>query len=102
LRHFRRYAPTEAAAVLEGAGLEILARGGLFHSLLPLRALTTLRERLLGRPSHVETSLEWRHGARLGAAVDAFLRVDNALSHRLSDAGIDAPGLSFWALCRKR
>jgi 2-polyprenyl-3-methyl-5-hydroxy-6-metoxy-1,4-benzoquinol methylase len=34
LRHFRRYDPTDAERLIEGAGLRIIRRGGLFHSLL--------------------------------------------------------------------
>jgi hypothetical protein len=102
LRHYRRYAPAEAARVLEGAGLEILTRGGLFHSLLPVRALGKLKERALGADEPADASLDWPHGPALGAAVDLLLRADNALSHRLAEAGMGVPGLTFWALCRKR
>ena len=34
LRHFRRYAPDQGARLLETGGLEIVRKGGLFHSLL--------------------------------------------------------------------
>src|SRR5204862_482253 len=40
LNHHRRYAPAEAAALLQDAGLAIVRRGGLFHSLLLPRYLT--------------------------------------------------------------
>ncbi len=37
LKHFRRYSPAALRRTLESAGLNVMARGGLFHALLPVR-----------------------------------------------------------------
>jgi len=103
LKHFRRYSPGALAEVLGAAGLSIVARGGLFHGLLPLRGAQVLRERY--RPPSdpgPETGIGAWHGGpvltrALTAALDAEARVSLAMGIRHLPA---LPGLSTWALCR--
>jgi len=100
LNHHRRYAPAKAATLLQGAGLTIVRRGGLFHSLLLSRYLArALRRRGRTPARHV---LEWRYGARTGRLVEAALSLEGSLSLLFSRAGLDVPGLSWWAVCKKR
>jgi hypothetical protein len=102
LRHFRRYAPGECRQVILDSGLRILRQGGLFHSLLVPRAAQVVREKLFGA-SDVSSppTLEWNAGPLVTQAIDTALHVDNLLSHRLADMGIEVPGMSYWALCQK-
>jgi hypothetical protein len=101
LRHFRRYAPADAARVVERAGLRVVASGGLFLSLLPARAGQVLLERI-HEPSQDSTGIgDWSHGRTLTRALEAFLAVDTALSLWLSGRGRATPGLSYWAVCRR-
>jgi 2-polyprenyl-3-methyl-5-hydroxy-6-metoxy-1,4-benzoquinol methylase len=107
LRHHRRYSPEQCDRVLERAGLRIVDRGGLFHSLLAPRLVTTLRERAgraLGRDEALDSSAAatWSGGALVTSLVDAALRADNAVSRAAARAGMNLPGLSYWALARKR
>jgi SAM-dependent methyltransferase len=102
LGHLRRYRPSAGAALARGAGLEVLRSGGAFHTLLLPRALARTKEALLGaEPPSAPPELAWRGGRVLTAAVETALRLDNALSRRLARAGVELPGLSWWALCRK-
>ncbi len=101
LGHHRRYSPRSATSLVEGSGLVIVRRGGLFHSLAPIRALSTLRETLRPPPVREAPSLAWTHGPALTSAVDAWLAADNLFSSLSSRAGLNVPGLSWWALCRK-
>jgi SAM-dependent methyltransferase len=103
LRHHRRYAPAEAASLLEGAGLTIVRRGGLFHSLLVPRALGKLRETLIPPETSNDAppALRWRAGALARRAVDLALAVDNEVSWVAAERGAELPGLSWWALCKK-
>jgi hypothetical protein len=101
LHHHRRYSPRLARKVVKSAGLHIERSGGAFHSLLLPRALQKAKESLLGSPAHLQPALRWRHGRWVTAAVDRALRVDQALSHMLAGRGLDMPGLTWWALCRK-
>ena len=102
LRHVRRYAPRVAADLLRGAGLPILRRGGLFHTLLAPRALQTVRERLLpGAPAPRHDLGTWRHGPVFTGLVERALSLDAALASAASRAGLELPGLSWWALCSR-
>jgi SAM-dependent methyltransferase len=106
LKHYRRYSPGACHELLEDEGLVPIRSGGLFHSLLVARLFTLARERLgkrLGlQPSAPDNLGDWRGGALLSSAVEGALALDNALTHKLTRAGYELPGLSVWALCRVR
>jgi hypothetical protein len=107
LLHHRRYVPKACDEVLEAAGLELVERGGAFHSLLLPRVLEVFRdriERVVGRSDRSVRSAAatWGGGAMVTAAVEALLRADSAVSKLASQCGANVPGLSYWALARKR
>ena len=106
LGHCRRYSPAAARKLLAVAGLEVEQAGGLFHALLPARALAVLASRLsrgkgtdTGRP--VADLGNWGAGAAVTRALDGILRFEGCLSRRLAAMGLELPGLSWWARCRK-
>jgi SAM-dependent methyltransferase len=97
LRHLRRYTPEQARAIVEREGLRVERCGGLFHSLLPVRALTTRLEGKIGLSfSGVST---WDKPLVSGA-LNAALRADTLLSRALASIHVDAPGLSWWCVAR--
>lgn len=101
LHHFRRYSPQQARALIEGAGLRIEASGGLFHSLLLPRLAMRVVEQVSGAQLHSrEPGIAWNAGPLATSAVAAALSIDNAASSWLAQRGVDAPGLTWWALCR--
>jgi hypothetical protein len=106
LKHYRRYSPGACLELLEDEGLTPIRSGGLFHSLLVARLFTVVRERFekrLGRkPAAPDNLGAWRGGPLLSSALERALALDNALTHRLTRAGFELPGLSVWALCRVR
>ncbi len=100
LRHHRRYHRPGLRRLLAQAGLKELGSGYLFGSLLPCRALETLREKLLGA-SGVQTGLAaWRHGPHLSQVIKRLLEYDNRLLLALNGLGINLPGLTVWAVCQ--
>lgn len=99
LHHHRRYAPAAARALIERAGLRVERAGGLFHSLLLPRLVALTRERA-GTPS-ITPAIEWRRGPVLTGLADTLLAADTSVSRLASSVGLDLPGLSWWALCRK-
>jgi len=114
LRHFRRYTPAACRDLLASAGLQVTRSGGLFHGLLVMRLAALLTERLLRRrqdpggpdrdpPLDVVASGVggWRHGRLLTDLTMAALGLDLLVSRSAARAGLDLPGLSFWALCRR-
>ncbi|NOY93041.1 MAG: class I SAM-dependent methyltransferase [Deltaproteobacteria bacterium] len=98
LAHHRRYTPADAKRVLTQSGLVPLASGGLFHSLLAPRALQVGVERLTGRKGRAH-DLGWRAGPLISRLVDTALTLDTRLSGLLSRSPLEAPGLSWWAVC---
>jgi 2-polyprenyl-3-methyl-5-hydroxy-6-metoxy-1,4-benzoquinol methylase len=105
LKHFRRYAPESAEALLAACGLRVVAKGGLFHSLLAPRAAAKVKE-LIDRASRrdlaVASEAQWHHGAIATRLTQAALSIDNRLSLFFSQHGWQVPGLSWWALCTIR
>lgn len=108
LRHFRRYRPAHAHALLESSGLTILRSGGLFHSLLIARALQVVVEkrRRKGHESAPEEpkapdSLVWAGAAWTRSLVTSALKLDLTTGRLAARLGIPLPGLSWWASCRK-
>lgn len=101
LRHRRRYDPSAARALVEGAGLRIERSGGLFHSLLLPRALQLAGERLGVASAPPDHAGQWRHGRFLTTLVATALRADALVSRAASRASVELPGLSWWALCRR-
>jgi hypothetical protein len=103
IHHYRRYSPRKLRKVLEGTGLRIERRGGLFHSLLVPRTVSVARERLRrdsdGDVPEAE-ALRWDGGDLGYRLIDTALRVDNSLSRWAARLGVQVPGLTVWALCR--
>jgi SAM-dependent methyltransferase len=98
LLHYRRYAPAQLIALARSAGLRPVRRGELFSSLLAPRAVTVLRERVLG-PNGAAPKLHWPHGAAAARLVHAALTLDARFCRAASTAGWRVPGLSTWVLC---
>ena len=99
LRHRRRYSPARCRELIEQARLSIVSSGGLFASLVPLRAAQVLHERIRPR-ARSRTVSTWGAGPRVTRVVTRALVLDGEASLRLSERGIALPGLSYWALCR--
>ena len=102
LAHHRRYSPRQLRALL-APRFEIVARGGLFASLLPARAAGVARERLAGaRPAEGQGIGHWDRGPGLTRALGAALDADAGAGLWLAEHGLPMPGLSTWAVCRPR
>jgi hypothetical protein len=106
LGHHRRYTPAACDRVLETSGLEIVKRGGAFHSLVGPRAATALGEKLAGLraplPALEESTASWNHGVAMTSLVKGALRIDNLASRVFARAKVNVPGLTYWALARVR
>jgi trans-aconitate methyltransferase len=114
LRHSRRYARSEIASVAEAAGLEVVAGGYLFASLLAPRGARVLWERFLrprSRRAGARRSADmgetrigagsWRAPRLLTRAIHRGLCWDNRLCLAAHQRGLSLPGLSAWLICRK-
>lgn len=100
LAHRRRYSPRALRALLEPR-VEIVARGGLFASLLPLRVASLARERVSGAAGSHGIGA-WDGGPVVTRAVSVMLAADAGAGRWLAHRGVPTPGLSTWAVCRPR
>jgi hypothetical protein len=102
LRHFRRYTRVGLNSCLADAGLHVDRSGYFFASLLPVRIVKVLYERLTKNDRAVESDLRPVSGGPLGAAlVSWLLSVDAFVLLALRRVGLSIPGLSVYAICRK-
>jgi SAM-dependent methyltransferase len=97
LRHYRRYSPRSLTRLAISAGLRPTRDGALFTSLLLPRALTVVREKLVG--PHLRHGLRWEHGEAAARWVHRALEADAIFSRIASSARWPVPGLSTWVLC---
>jgi SAM-dependent methyltransferase len=101
LGHERRYHPRALRRLLaERYG--IVERGGLFISLLPLRGVSKIAERLPPRRTAAQSAGigDWRGGRVLTRALVGALAADAQACRWMARRGVVVPGLSTWAVCR--
>jgi hypothetical protein len=96
--------------VLTAAGLKVRSKGGLFHSLAIVRKLQVARggraeppDDPLSLPKSEESVglATWNAPEVVTRLVTGVLIAEGLLSAAASRAGIELPGLSWWALCEK-
>ena len=102
LGHYRRYTPAQLRTVAEGAGLQVVAHGGLFASLLGARGLTKLRERISNPDPNWTGVGAWSGSPMKTRAVVAALSADATVGRVLARRRLPLPGLSCWVLCTRR
>jgi hypothetical protein len=102
LGHHRRYTIATLNAVLNSARLLPIEEGHLFASLVPLRLLQLLREKVVGTQAHeVEGLAGWKSGETLGRSLASLLEWDGRMGLALLRLGVPWPGLSNFAVCRR-
>jgi hypothetical protein len=100
LEHRRRYRRRDLLEML-GRHVDVRESGTLFTSLLVPRTVTVAAERL-GRESKPTGIGTWSGGPRTTSLITSALDADAAAGRRLSRRGVVLPGLSVWAVCRRR
>ena len=100
LGHYRRYRRQLLRQHLEWAGLKVESTGYFFCSLLLVRVLEVILEKLKIRPIEASGIVTWKGGEALSAALAAVLRGDYRLGQWLNSRGLTLPGLSCYALSR--
>jgi SAM-dependent methyltransferase len=101
LLHERRYRPRTLLHLVQAADLEVIRSGGVFASLLLPRALQVARERLTG-DAPARTALADVPATLAANAIERVLRADVALCWQAARWGAPLPGLSAFALARRR
>lgn len=101
LGHYRRYSGTTLRALFSRVKLRCDEGGYLFLSLLPVRVLQVLRERVAGSSDAPTDLATWGGGPAKARTLAALLTLDGRVSLALARVGIRIPGLSNFAICRK-
>jgi hypothetical protein len=102
LKHYRRYSPSQCVGLLRAAGLRIEVKGAMFHSLLGVRCLRALKERVAAPPAQSVGVGAWSGGPLLTAAATRALEWEGNASLAMTlRTRHFLPGLSFWAFSRR-
>ena len=100
LGHFRRYTNASLRALLSKSGLRDLSHGYFFFSLVGVRLLRVIGERMFGSKKSNETDLlTWRKSSFATRAALALLRTDLLIMRALRRIGINPIGLSNYCIC---
>ena len=103
LGHHRRYSRRLLRERLEASGLRVIDIGYFFFTLLPVRLIQVVKERLLGlEPERIASGLvTWNGGPARAAILREALVLDASVSLGLSRLGVRLAGLSSYAICAK-
>jgi SAM-dependent methyltransferase len=102
LKHYRRYTLSELISVVQQAGLKPLQRGYLFGSLLPIRMISTMLQKVLPFAFHTAQGIgQWQGIEIITQSIKNMLYIDNRCLLFLSQKQIYLPGLTSWVLCQK-
>lgn len=103
LGHYRRYSNGSLRRLIERSGFKVLDIGYFFGSLLPVRVLQVIKERVLGMKPDQPTSglVTWTSGRGAAGFLSSALVLDARLSIAMTKTGVRLPGLSNYAICVK-
>jgi hypothetical protein len=103
LGHYRRYSSRMLRSLIDDTGLRAIEIGYFFASLLPLRALQVVKERVFGMKPERDSSglVTWSGGEAKAAILRDALVLDARVSLWLKARGIRLAGLSQYAICVK-
>jgi hypothetical protein len=102
LGHYRRYTNKSLDSSIRHAGMEKIETGYFFSSLLPLRIIQVLREKLFKQKKHTTGLVEWAGGNVKTGIIENMLKTDFAVTNFFKRIGINIVGLSNYTLCRKK
>lgn len=103
LGHYRRYSNASLRTLIERSGFKVVDIGYFFGSLLPVRILQVIKERLFGlKPSQPTSGIvTWTGGNAAAGLLSSALLLDARASMAIARSGLRLPGLSNYAICAK-
>lgn len=103
LGHYRRYTNKILKNNLSSAGLRVIKIGYLFFSLLPIRLCQVMKEKITGfnREKNSTGLTTWEGSDAKSNLLKKILLMDVNFSFSLKKVGINLPGLSNYAICKK-
>lgn len=100
LKHYRRYNNGLLRKTVKSSGMSVCEMGYFFMSLVPLRVVEKLRDRLSVR-RNAEGLANWDKGPFVTKTLQSMLILDTKVSGMLRRFGIKMPGLSNYVICKK-
>lgn len=100
MKHYRRYTKNSLTKILKQNNLEILETGYFFSSLLCVRALICIKDKLIKPHKALKNTANWSYGPNLAKIVKTVLMMDFYFNQFLKKLSIDLPGLSIYALVK--
>jgi len=101
LGHYRRYTNNSLVKTIQQAGFRKLKVGYFFTSLLPVRLLKVVKERILGKDQESTGLVEWSGSESTTKLIKQILITDYKFSHFFRKIGIKIPGLSNYIVIKK-
>jgi 2-polyprenyl-3-methyl-5-hydroxy-6-metoxy-1,4-benzoquinol methylase len=102
LEHYRRYDNKLLKKHIEAAGLSLIKANYFFFSLLPLRFIKGLTEKISSKKDFKAKGIGgWKENKVIDKLIKKALILDFRVGFTLSRAGIKLPGLSNYAICKK-
>lgn len=98
LGHYRRYNNKMLREHIESTGMQVERIGYFFFTLLPLRMLEVLKERLSKSKPEAIGVAAWKEKST-DAIIKTVLLIDYKISALLSKIGLKLPGLSNYVVC---
>ena len=100
LLHYRRYSRKALTETLRESGLEIIDSGYFFTSLMKVRVLQKILEKIFGEKEQKGLA-EGDFDKKKAQLIKSFLLLDFNITRFFHQIGIQIPGLSTYAICRK-
>ena len=103
LGHYRRYTLSALKKIIFTNQLVCLFSGYAFFSLLPIRMVSSGYERIVKRRLVTKKGIgNWKQGRLITKIIETILTIDNDIAFKLNKMAIILPGLTAWALCKKK
>jgi len=99
LGHFRRYNYKQLKKLCEKNNLIVIDGGYFFSTLLILRCLQLIQEKIKHRKIR-KTVEDWKGSKWLTKTLEIFLYIDFLISRAFLRLGVRIPGLSAYSICR--
>lgn len=100
LLHYRRYSRKALVETLRKSGLEIIDSGYFFTSLMKVRFLQKMLEKVFGEKEQKGLA-EANFDKKKAKLIKSLLLLDFKITRFFHQYGIQIPGLSTYAICRK-
>jgi hypothetical protein len=99
LKHYRRYSAASLHQLVKRTGWKRIRYGYFFSSLLPIRLLQKLWEKIFGETDQKGIG-QWKNSTWATKMIKSGLLADYRISSIAAKAGWKLPGLSLYCLCK--